>query len=336
MNGAQFGLIMLVVAALSGCIPPTAPVTASETKRATDDDIPRIEAEPEVFSDQQPVWDAQPVIANARTVSGGRYTVVAGDTLRAIGAKTGVGSEALARANALEAPFVIKPGQVLIVPAGRYHRVAAGETGIAIARAYGVPWQEIVEANGLVEPFVLRIGQGLTIPGEAPPPDVRVSIESRAAAFQLDIEDILSGGEPAVAADAPPVPVIEPAQFAGRFGWPADGRVSAGFGPRGEGRVVQGLELSVAPGAPVLAAADGTVAFVGDDVAPYGGLILIRHGGGWITAYGRAATPRVVRGQTVKRGQAIGAAGTGSAPLLFFQMRKDGAPVDPVRHLPAR
>jgi murein DD-endopeptidase MepM/ murein hydrolase activator NlpD len=286
------------------------------------------------------VWDAQPVTANARSVDGGRYIVQPGDTLRSIGAKTGAGSETLARVNNLSAPFILHPGDVLTIPAGRFHGVAAGETGIAIARAYEVPWGNIVAANALEEPFTLRVGQRLIIPGEIRPPDIvppsEQTLEARAAAFKLDIEDIISGGEPAVATSAAVPPVAEPARFAGTFAWPAAGSIASSFGPKSEGTVNQGIELAVAPAAPILASADGVVAFVGNNVAPVGGLILIRHGGGWITAYGHAASAGVLRGQTVKRGQALGKAGTGSAPLLFFQMRKNGVPVDPVKNLPVR
>ena len=67
------------------------------------------------------------------------YIVKPGDTLRGIANKTGAGSQIIARANGLEAPYVINPGQRLAIPGGRYHRISSGETGIAIARAYGVP-----------------------------------------------------------------------------------------------------------------------------------------------------------------------------------------------------
>ena len=70
-----------------------------------------------------------------------------GDTLRAIGAMTGAGSEAIAMENDLAPPYTLRPGQQLRIPAGRYHRVAAGETGIGIAHAYGVDWGEVVEAG---------------------------------------------------------------------------------------------------------------------------------------------------------------------------------------------
>ncbi|NHN21594.1 LysM peptidoglycan-binding domain-containing protein, partial [Bacillus amyloliquefaciens] len=82
----------------------------------------------------------------------------------------------------------------LSIPGGRYHRVHPGETGIAIARAYGVPWSQMVAANALVEPFILRAGQRILIPSAAP--DRASSAAERAAAFRLDVDSILTGGEP--------------------------------------------------------------------------------------------------------------------------------------------
>lgn len=223
------------------------------------------------------------------------------------------------------------------------HIVKAGETGIGIARAYGVPWSTIVEANGLSEPYVLRIGQRLSV---AKPEDL--SIEDRAAAFKLDIDDILTGGEPAqagnVAIGAPELPqgrplppgiaVGEPSRFTGGFIWPAQGRLITRFGPAGEGEINQGIEIATGPSAPVKAASDGVVAFVGNNIGLLGGTILIRHGNGWITAYGRAAKTIVTRGQSVKRGEIIGATGSGVGPKLYFEMRKGRVPVDPLRQLP--
>jgi murein DD-endopeptidase MepM/ murein hydrolase activator NlpD len=343
-NGVVLGIML--AALVSGCIPRSATTPIQSTEAVPDVDAPRIDPQMDTVFDEAPVWEMRPVIANAATVTGGSYTVVAGDTLRSIGNRTGAGSETLARANGLEAPFIIRPGQKLTIPAGRYHNVGEGETGIAIARAYGVAWQEIIAANALEPPYYLRIGHRLLLPGT--PTDS--TLEARASAFKLDIDDILTGGEPASVAEAPtaapqPAPtrplapgvaVREPARFAGSFAWPADGRIANRFGPLGEGQINQGIDIAVAQGAPVSAAADGVVAFVGNDVANYGGLILIRHGEGWITAYGRATEASVTRGQSVKKGQSIGKAGSGAAPLLFFQMRKGGKPVDPVKQLPAR
>lgn len=262
------------------------------------DRAPRLATDMETIFGERPVWEQAPVAADEEVARGDVY--------------------------------IVKPG----------------DTGIAIARAYGVPWVRIVEANGLTEPYLLKVGQRLRLPGAETPEDQ--SLEARASAFKLDIEDILTGGEPATAEDAgtaipdptperplpPRLVVREPSNFSGSFGWPVSGSVVGRFGPVDEGQVNQGIEIATNPAAPIRASSDGVVAFVGNNVAGYGGMILIRHGGGWITAYGRAARTRVTRGQSVKRGDPIGETGTGSAPRLHFQIRKNRVPVDPLKQLP--
>lgn len=340
---------------LGGCIPPAAQTDAPRLDPPADlletADAPRGDGALDTRFDEQPVWEMRPIEPNAQASAGGVYRVQPGDTLRAIGERTGAGSEMLARINNLAPPYLLQPGQMLTVPEGRFHRVAAGETGIAIARAYGLRWQDIIDANALSEPFVLRIGQRLLLPIGANPTAIAApSIEARAAAFALDIDSIITGGEPAIDSKfdvsygrpapqrplPPNVAVIAPASLAGGFVWPAAGRVVQRFGPAGEGAISRGIDIAVAPASEIRAAATGVVAFVGDQVANYGGLILLRHGDGWITAYGRIARAEVTRGQKVERGQTIGSAGSGSAPQLFFQMRKNQVPVDPLKQLPAR
>jgi len=220
----------------------------------------------------------------------------------------------------------------IIIDGKRYHKVSAGETGIAVARAYGVPWSRLIEANALTEPFVIKVGQKLLLPDNAAP-----SMEARAKAFRLNIDDILTGGEPALARRAMTLPTaVEPARFAGRFDWPVLGRVMTRFGPAGAGRVNQGIDIAAPSGGAIRATADGVVAFVGDGIPGYGGLILLRHGDGWISAYGYTARADVKRGDAVKRGSIIGAVSNEAGPAVHFELRKDRKPVDPVLWLPRR
>ncbi len=340
---------------VSGCIAPARPVAPApvSTDAAEAADLQRIDPEMQTLFDEQPVWESRPVEPNATRSAGGRYTVMVGDTFSGIGEKTGAGSEPIAKANGLIAPFTIKPGQMLTIPEGFFHRVSPGETGIAIARAYMTPWGEIVALNGLTEPYTLRIGQRLQLPVRAKPGEpvtvqsVDNDYEARAAAFRIDIDSIITGGEPAVepatdvkfgnpASLPPTTAVAAPAQSTGGFFWPATGKLAARFGPAGEGEVNQGIELDVARRAEIRASGDGVIAFVGDKVAVYGGVILIRHGNGWITTYGRVAEALVTQGQNITRGQSIGYSGSGAAPRLFFQIRKNRVPVDPLKHLPPR
>jgi murein DD-endopeptidase MepM/ murein hydrolase activator NlpD len=312
---------------LAGCVPAgVSRLPEPAPKRSND---PHIEPLMDGLIDETPIWEARPVTANAATISQTIYVVKPGDGLRAIGEATGAGSETIARVNNLTPPYVLKPGQLLRIPAGRYHRVGTGETGIAIARAYGIPWSVIITANALAEPFVLRVGQRLLLPGTTTP-----SPEVRAAAFKVDIDDIATGGTPARTINGP-FPEPPAIGFAGRFSWPLTGTIAERFGRVGEGRVNRGIEIAAPSGSEIRAAADGTVAFVGNGgSAGYGGLILVRHGDGWISAYGRAAQANVARGQTVKAGQTIGS--IGDEAKLHFELRQNRTAVDPVKQLPSR
>ena len=297
-----------------------------------------------------PAWETRGVAATAREVTARDYVVARGDTLRRIAEVTGAGSEAIARANGLAAPFVIYPGQRLAIPAGRYHQVRAGETGIAIARAYAVPWDRVVAANQLAEPYILRTGQRLLIPGEA---GRAPSAAERAAAFTLDIDDIVTGGEPAIAETQKPTPpaptakrvlpataaVAAPAALTSGFAWPVDGAVVRRFGRGASGVRSDGIKIAAPLETPIVAAADGVVAYVGEGVAALGGLVIVKHGDGWTSVYGHASKLLVQRGQAVKRGQRIALSGeTGFAdrPELHFELRKGRTPVDPLSQLPKR
>src|SRR3546814_1905289 len=101
--------------------------------------------------------------------------------------------EAIARANNIPPPFIIRVGERLSIPGGRYHRVKSGETGIAIARAYGVSWSKVVDGNALEEPYVLRVGQKLLLPSARQV--AAMSLEDRARAFTIDIGDLIRSEE---------------------------------------------------------------------------------------------------------------------------------------------
>ncbi len=351
--------MMLGALLLAGCIPaapapPPRPAAAPPAPLPVPDsfDFERRPVSDVVGGDARPTWTLKPVATNAVPVKAGAYIVRPGDTLRAIGEMTGAGSEALALENDLAAPFTLRAGQQLRIPAGLYHRVGAGETGIGIARAYGADWGEIITINALAEPYILRVGQRLRLPSDArPAPPGPVNVGARAAAFNLDIDDIATGSQPALAAAARPTAgsatprqpvttaIAEPARFAGRFEWPLNGPILARFGPLAPGKVSDGINIAAAAGTPIRATADGVVAYAGDQIGVYGGLILINHGGGWVSAYGHAARIDVQRGQAVRGGDVVGRAGaTGQVQTsqLHFQLRKNRIPVDPMKQLPPR
>ncbi|MCJ9711999.1 M23 family metallopeptidase, partial [Bordetella hinzii] len=93
-----------------------------------------------------------------------------------------------------------------------------------------------------------------------------------------------------------------------------------------------------AAGTPVVAAADGTVAYASNGLRGYGNLVIVRHGATFITIYAHNRKLLVKQGQSVKQGQKIAEMGNSdaSANQLYFELRRDGKPVDPTGVLPSR
>ena len=372
-NLAPMGVIALLAACATTPAPQPAPKPVTTVPAAT----PAPVAQLPVPKPQPPAWTPRKVVTDAADVPPASVTVAAGDNLARIAGRFGVSPGAIAVENGLPAPYTIKVGQTLRIPGGRYHRIKPGETGIAIARAYGVKWGEVVTANALEPPFALAAGQRLRLPGAR---DVaKMTLEQRAEAFKVNIDDLVTGSEPAastppklrpqrpaatqtakvptppaVGVPAPPKavaqaplparqppskPLVEPAAFSGRFAWPLEGRVLSSFGPKPGGRYNDGINIKATAGAPVRAAADGVVAYAGDGLEGFGGLVLIRHGDGWVTAYAHNEELLVSRGQAVKRGDIVARAGaTGSVdePQLHFEIRRGRTPVNPLTLLPQR
>ena len=97
----------------------------------------------------------------------------------------------------------------------------------------------------------------------------------------------------------------------------------------------EGLDLIVARGTPVLAAADGTVVSASSDRAR-GNTVRISHTGGYETVYAHLESMAVHAGQRVRAGQRLGTVGMSGqayAPHLHYEVRKDGAVTDPVGYL---
>jgi murein DD-endopeptidase MepM/ murein hydrolase activator NlpD len=130
-----------------------------------------------------------------------------------------------------------------------------------------------------------------------------------------------------------PVPPPSP----GAMQWPLSGPITSPFGMRlnpfggGHTEFHPGIDIGVAVGTTIAAAAPGRVIIVGW-VSGYGNYVAIDHGGGISTGYGHLSSFFVSVGQEVQRGQAIGASGnTGrsTGPHLIFEVRRNGTPVDP-------
>ncbi len=277
----------------------------------------------------------------------GNVVVQPGDTLYAISRYHQTALQALVEANNLAPPFIIKPGQVLRLPAqpgapsaasaGSQNQIASSALPPAVSMhakpVAGVkpapsPSQNTILANNPapVVPTPDAGGDqtgGLTMEDEAVPAlppraPVRKPIEVQKKTAAL----------PAAAPVATPAPESRVV----RFLWPARGPILSDFGPKPNGLHNDGINIAMPPNGPVVAAGDGQVSYAGNGLRGYGNLILVRHGGGWITAYAHNSELLVEKGAVVRRGQVIAKAGRSGGVTqdqLHFEVRKGAKAIDP-------
>lgn len=118
------------------------------------------------------------------------------------------------------------------------------------------------------------------------------------------------------------------------FVWPVHGTLTSYYGWRW-GRMHEGIDIAVGNGTPVVSSASGTVIVAGW-MGGYGNLVVIDHGGGVSTAYGHNTSVTVAPGQQVMQGQLIaysGNTGHSTGPHVHFEVRINGAAVDPMGYL---
>jgi septal ring factor EnvC (AmiA/AmiB activator) len=129
----------------------------------------------------------------------------------------------------------------------------------------------------------------------------------------------------------------------GSLPWPSDGRVVTAFGPQvhprfGTRTFRNGIDIEASEGADILAVYGGHVVYTGW-FKGYGNLIILDHGHDYFTLYAHLADIHVSEGNEVRQGQRIGTVGdTGSlaGPRLYFEVRFQGKPQDPVEWLRQR
>jgi murein hydrolase activator len=144
-------------------------------------------------------------------------------------------------------------------------------------------------------------------------------------------------GASGAAGDATGLPL---APFRGDLGWPVAGAVRQRFGGapgRPLAASASGIEIAAAEGTPVRAVHDGQVAFAGPFMG-FGNLVLLQHDGTNVSLYGHLLDVDVTADDTVAAGDVIGSTGvsaTGTAGL-YFELRIDARPVDPLQWLEQR
>ncbi len=261
------------------------------------------------------------------------YVAQSGDTLTAIAKRFNVSVKTLAAENNLRSSAAVKKGQKIRLPSGFKDKgpiKTTTTTPAAPSRTYvetPAPAPTQAAASTPSAPIPYRPSASTpsapvaALPAAPPPAASRPIIESSIAPTEAEI---IAAGR-------------------GKFSWPLRGEIISDFGVKGTGQRNDGLNIRAAAGTPVVAAADGEIAYAGNQVPTFGNLVLVKHADGWVTAYAHMATTDVKMRQTVVKGQqlgTVGATGGVNEPQLHFEMRfaptvKDKArPVDPGLVLP--
>ena len=280
--------------------------------------------------------------AGAVGVNPTKVIVQVGDTVYAIANRFGVPVRDLIQANFLLPPYGVRPGRVLKLPSPGIHLVVAGDTLYGVSRLYGIDMTSLARINRMRPPYTILVGQKLRLPGNAKAVQVaandkpvklkRPQANPRKAAVRTP------GKKPAVAKKVQPKAEKPPSRAGGRFAWPIKGPILSSFGAKKGGLYNDGINIAAKRGDKVRAAENGVVAYAGNELRGFGNLLLIRHQGGWMTAYAHTDKLLVKRGQTVKRAQVIGYAGSSGSvakPQVHFEIRKGSRAVNPLRFLTA-
>ncbi|MFO8004176.1 peptidoglycan DD-metalloendopeptidase family protein [Thioalkalivibrio sp.] len=232
--------------------------------------------------------------------------------------------------------------------------VQRNETLYRIATRHGLDWRDVARRNGIGPPYLIYPGQRLRLSGArslasrpAPVPSPSASAAAPSPASALKAPPRPETPSNAGTGDAAPAVVQPPARPAPGGGtvaargplqwqWPVDGPLLRPFSNNATTR--RGIAIGGSRGDAVRAATDGEVVYAGSGLVGYGRLIIVKHDARFISAYGHNEELLVREGQNVRAGQRIALLGDSGAdrPMLHFEIRVDGAPVDPTRYLPRR
>ncbi|MBB3190116.1 murein hydrolase activator EnvC family protein [Halomonas cerina] len=160
-----------------------------------------------------------------------------------------------------------------------------------------------------------------------------VSEQSRLTALAQDrahAERVLRQVQERLARLQRPPPSTAIAGTRGDLPWPVQGSVTSRFG-QGAGVHLNGLLIRAHEGTPVKAVHAGRVVFA-DWMRGFGNLLIIDHGDRVMTLHAHLQHFTATLGQAVSRGEVLGAVGTTggqASPGLYFEVRRDGEPIDP-------
>ncbi len=278
----------------------------------------------------------------------GLHTMRRGETLWTVAKAYNVDLRDMLDLNSLSAPYRIRVGERIKIPAPANYAVKRTDTLYNVSRMFDTTTTELARLNHIKAPYRLVAGQNLRLPPrhaqsmlvtQTYPPTSRVVPK----VFGIERQELkpLPSAREEILISSPQSPISQrrPEKFDERaltgdvnFIKPVAGQVISGYGPKEDGLHNDGINIKATKGDAVRAADRGVVVYQGNQIGGYGNMVLIRHANGYLTAYAHMAKILVHKGDKVARGQSIGtvgASGNVKSPQLHFEIRKGRDAIDP-------
>jgi len=252
-----------------------------------------------------PATSESKTAAAPTTLGANQYLVQKGDTLYSIGRKFGIPFMKLADFNQLQAPYEIHVGQVLNLNARPANTSTANSKTNDSANT--ADDAEVV-TSAIIRPDINNTGDTTATAASAP-----TTADTGKTAAATDLEAITDSDI--------------------QWQWPLAGKVSTGF----DAQTNKGLNITGNAGQVINAAGAGKVIYSGMDVRGYGKLIIIKHNSNLLSVYAHQGNSVVKEGVFVASGEKLAnlpAQANNKAPVLHFEIRQKGKPVDPAGYLP--
>ncbi|EJF89848.1 M23 family metallopeptidase [Bartonella melophagi] len=262
-------------------------------------------------------------VNNPPTSRRGSYIVQSGDTLLSIARQIGVSVEALKLANGMN-NHSIHVGQVLIIPDERTSVSSNAPNNTQVTSQ--TPSKTISSVESRKDPSSVY-GTSVTATSVTKTDSSNVKQDSSLQKPVTALSDTVVDSDDVVAPQATGI---------SKMRWPVRGRLLSHFGQKKGTVVSRGIEITVPEGSSVKAAENGVVIYASDGLKELGNVVMIRHEDNIITIYGHNNKLVVGRGQKVRRGDEIaksGVSGDATTPRVYFEVRKDTVPVDPIKYL---
>jgi len=223
----------------------------------------------------------------------------------------------------------------------RYYTVKYGDSLYTVAWRYGLDYKKVARWNRISAPYTIYPGQKLYLNPRVNSSSVALKPEkkkntavskNKAKPHPGTSKSKLSVNK----STTKPDDISEQINKSVEWLWPVHGNVVKSFSAKARGK--KGIDIAGARGQSIKAASSGKVVYSGSGLVGYGQLIIIKHNNKYLSAYAHNSKLFVSEGDKVKSGQKIaelGSTGT-DRPKLYFEIRQNGDPVDPLRYLPKR